>query len=46
VVPDPALLEGLTIDLAALENGADVAARSDQNSYSAPRKSSPPACPG
>ena len=37
VVPDPALLEGLTIDLAALENGADVAASSDQNSYSAPR---------
>src|ERR1700759_2264779 len=37
VVPDPALLEGLTIDLAALENGADIAARSDQNSFSAPR---------
>ena len=37
VVPDPALLEGLTLDLAALENGADVAASSDQNSYSAPR---------
>jgi allantoicase len=37
VVPDPALLEGLTVDLAALENGADVAARSDQNYYSAPR---------
>jgi allantoicase len=36
-VPDPALLEGLTVDLAALENGADVAASSDQNSYSAPR---------
>ena len=33
VVPDPALLEGLTFDLAALENGADVAASSDQNSY-------------
>ena len=30
VVPDPALLEGLTFDLAALENGADVAALSDQ----------------
>jgi allantoicase len=37
VVPDLALLEGLTFDLAALENGADVAASSDQNSYSAPR---------
>jgi allantoicase len=36
VVPDPALLAGLTIDLAALENGADIAARSDQF-YSAPR---------
>src|SRR5579863_7270701 len=36
VVPDLALLEGLTIDLAALENGADIAARSDQF-YSAPR---------
>jgi allantoicase len=37
VVPDPALLEGLTFDLAALENGADVAARSDRNYYSSPR---------
>ena len=37
VVPDPALLEGLTIDLAALENGADVADRSDRNYFSAPR---------
>src|SRR5215469_11797644 len=36
VVPDPALLEGLTVDLAALENGADIAARSDQF-YSTPR---------
>jgi allantoicase len=36
VVPDPALLEGLTFDLAALENGADIAARSDQF-YSSPR---------
>src|SRR5579864_4847965 len=36
VVPDPALLEGMTVDLAALENGADIAARSDQF-YSAPR---------
>jgi allantoicase len=35
-VPDPALLEGLTVDLAALENGADIAARSDQF-YSSPR---------
>ena len=37
VVPDPALLEGLTIDLAALENGADVVASNDQNYYSPPR---------
>jgi len=36
VVPDPAMLEGLAFDLAALEHGADVAARSDQF-YSAPR---------
>jgi allantoicase len=36
VVPDPALLEGLTVDLAALENGADIAARSDRF-YSSPR---------
>jgi allantoicase len=36
VVPDPALLAGLTVDLAALENGADIAARSDQF-YSSPR---------
>jgi allantoicase len=36
VVPDPALLEGLTVDLAAVENGADIAARSDQF-YSSPR---------
>jgi allantoicase len=35
VVPDPALLEGLTIDLAAVDNGADIAARSDQF-YSSP----------
>jgi len=35
-VPDPAMLEGLTIDLAALENGADIVARSDQF-YSSPR---------
>jgi len=31
------MLEGLTVDLAALENGADVAALSDQNYFSAPR---------
>jgi len=37
VVPDPAVLEGLTIDLAALENGADVVAGNDQNYYSPPR---------
>jgi allantoicase len=36
VVPDPDLLEGLTVDLASLENGADIAARSDQF-YSSPR---------
>ena len=36
VVPDPSMLEGLTIDLAALENGADIVARSDQF-YSSPR---------
>jgi allantoicase len=36
VVPDPAMLEGITVDLGALENGADIAARSDQF-YSSPR---------
>jgi allantoicase len=36
VVPDPALLAGMTVDLAALENGADIAARSDRF-YSSPR---------
>jgi allantoicase len=36
VVPDPALLEGLTFDAAALENGGDVTACSDQF-YSSPR---------
>jgi allantoicase len=36
VVPDPAMLEGLTVDLAAVENGADIAACSDQF-YSSPR---------
>lgn len=35
-VPDPALLAGLSIDLAALENGADVVACSDRF-YSSPR---------
>ena len=44
VVPDPALLEGLTFDLAALENGADIAARSDQF-YSAPRNLISPGLP-
>jgi len=37
VVPDPDTLSGLTIDLAALENGADVVASNDQNYYSPPR---------
>jgi allantoicase len=37
VVPDPAMLAGLTFDLAALENGADVASRSGDQYYSAPR---------
>ena len=37
VVPDPAMLADLTIDLAALENGADVVAANDQNYYSPPR---------
>jgi allantoicase len=36
VVPDPALLEGITVDLAALENGGDVVACSDEF-YSSPR---------
>ena len=36
VVPDPAMLEGLTVDLAAVENGADVTDRSDEY-YSSPR---------
>lgn len=36
VVPDPALLEGLTFDLAALENGGDIDACSDRF-YSSPR---------
>ena len=37
VVPDPAMLDGLTTDLAALENGADVVATNDQNFYAPPR---------
>jgi allantoicase len=41
VVPDPALLEGLTVDLAALENGGDVVACSDQF-YSVPRNAISP----
>jgi allantoicase len=41
VVPDPALLEGLTSDLAALENGGDVVACSDLF-YSAPRNAISP----
>ena len=41
VVPDPALLEGLTFDLAALENGGDVRACSDRF-YSSPRNAISP----
>jgi allantoicase len=41
VVPDPALLEGITFDLAALENGADVVGCSDRF-YSAPRNAISP----
>jgi allantoicase len=41
VVPDPALVEGITVDLAALENGADIAACSDQF-YSSPRNAISP----
>jgi len=41
VVPDPALLAGLTFDLAALENGGDVVACSDQF-YSVPRNAISP----
>jgi allantoicase len=37
VVPDPAMLEGLTFDLAALENGADIAAARSDQFYSSPR---------
>ena len=41
VVPDPALLERMTFDLAALENGADVVACSDRF-YSSPRNAISP----
>jgi allantoicase len=41
VVPDPALLEGMTFDLAALENGGDVVACSDRF-YSSPRNAISP----
>jgi allantoicase len=41
VVPDPALVEGLTFDLAALESGADVRACSDRF-YSSPRNAISP----
>jgi allantoicase len=41
VVPSPALLEGLTFDLGALENGGDVVACSDQF-YSSPRNALSP----
>jgi allantoicase len=41
VVPDPALLEGLTFDLAALENGGDVRACSDRF-FSSPRNAISP----
>ena len=41
VVPDPSLLDGLTFDLAALENGGDVQACSDRF-YSAPRNAISP----
>ena len=41
VVPDPDLLEGLTFDLAALENGGDVRACSDRF-YSSPRNAISP----
>ena len=41
VVPDPALLEGLTFDLAALENGGDVQGCSDRF-FSSPRNAISP----
>jgi allantoicase len=40
-VPDPALLDGLTFDLAALENGGDILACSDEF-YSSPRNAISP----
>ncbi|HEX4833256.1 MAG TPA: allantoicase [Trebonia sp.] len=44
VIPDPALLDGLTFDLAALENGGDVTGCSDQY-YSVPRNAISPGLP-
>jgi allantoicase len=44
VVPSPELLDGLTVDLAALENGGDVVACSDLF-YSAPRNVISPGLP-
>jgi allantoicase len=44
VVPSPSLLEGLTFDLAALENDGDVVACSDQF-YSSPRNVISPGLP-
>jgi len=41
VVPDPSLLEGMSFDLAALENGGDIVACSDQF-YSVPRNAISP----
>src|SRR6202000_3179240 len=41
VVPDPTLLDGLTVDLAALENGGDIRACSDRF-YSSPRNAISP----
>jgi allantoicase len=41
VVPDPSLLDGMTFDLAALENGGDVLACSDRF-YSSPRNAISP----
>lgn len=41
VVPNPVLLDGLTFDLAALENGGDIRACSDRF-YSAPRNAISP----
>ena len=41
VVPDPLLLAGITVDLAALENGGDIVACSDQF-YSSPRNAISP----